>query len=213
MILSVILQTAVAAIFSMSFDNGKVPGVSGQAEFFDGFDSRVVVKAEELPVPATHFTVDMWACPIAFPKSPCPLACRLRNDVPGGWTLWLDAWGKVHFQVANGGEWIEIVAPESIPLRQWSRVTAMFRGSNGLYLAIDGKQVAKLDSDLPAVNQKEYDLWVGRTPVRVPSFMENKGVPIYSSFDGAIDELKIYPTNSDLSSGLSAISYKAFNSK
>jgi coenzyme F420-reducing hydrogenase beta subunit len=192
-----ILQVAAAALFSLPFNDGPVPGVDGQAEFFDGFDSRVVVKAEELPVPTTHFTVDMWACPIAFPKSPCPLACRQRNDVPGGWTLWLDAWGKVHFQVANGDEWLEVVSPESIQLRQWSRVTAMFRGSNGLYLAIDGKQVAKLDSDLPAVNQKEYDLWIGRTPVRVPSFMENKGLPIYSSFDGAIDELKIYPNRTE----------------
>ena len=66
MILFILLQAAVASIFSMSFDNGKVPGVNGQAEFFDGFDSRVVVKAEELPEPATHFTVDLWACPIAL---------------------------------------------------------------------------------------------------------------------------------------------------
>ena len=193
MIGSVILQTAIAALFSLSFNDGSVPGVNGQAAFFDGFDSRVVVPAAELPTPQTHFTVDMWVCQISFPKSPCPLACRQRNDVPGGWSLWLDVFGKVHFQVANGDEWIEVTAPESIELRQWSRITAMFRGSNGLYLAIDGKQVAMLHTDLPSVNQKDYDLWVGRTPVRTPSFLEKTGVPIYSSFDGAIDELNIYP--------------------
>lgn len=188
-----ILQIAAAAMFSLPFDNGQVPGVKGQAAFFDGFDSRVVVQADEVPVPQTHFTVDMWVCPISFPKSPCPLVCRQRNDVPGGWSLWLDVFGKVHFQVANAGEWIEIVAPESIQLRQWSRITAMFRGSKGLYLAIDGKQVAGLNTELPAVYQKDYDLWVGRTPVRTPSFLEKTGVPIYSSFDGAIDQLTIYP--------------------
>ena len=72
MILFFLLQAAAAAIFSLPFDNGQVPGVNGQAELFDGFDSRVVVKAEEMPEPATHFTVDLWACPLAFPKSPCP---------------------------------------------------------------------------------------------------------------------------------------------
>ena len=146
-----ILQTAVAALLSLSFNDGSVPGVKGQAEFFDGFDSRLVIPADQVEVPQTHFTVDMWACPLSFPKSACPLVCRQRNDVPGGWSLWLDVWGKVHFQVACAGEWIEVVSPESIQLRQWSRITAMFRGSNGLYLAIDGKQVAMMHTDLPSV--------------------------------------------------------------
>ena len=38
-----ILQVAAAALFSLPFNDGPVPGVDGQAAFFDGFDSRVVV--------------------------------------------------------------------------------------------------------------------------------------------------------------------------
>ena len=41
------------------------------------------------------------------------------------------------------------------------------------------------------MDQAAYDLWIGRTPVRTPSFLENKSIPIYSSFDGAMDELRI----------------------
>lgn len=186
-----LLQAAVAAIFSLSFNEGSVPGVSGQAAFFDGFDSRIVVKAADVPVPERHFTIDVWACPVAFPKSPCPVVSRQRTDAPGGWNLWLDALGKVHFSVASPEGWLDIESPEGLPLREWSRITANFRSGTGLFLAIDGKEVAKLSTELPWVEQKDYDLWIGRTPVRTPSFFENKSIPIYSSLDGALDELRI----------------------
>ena len=74
----------------------------GQAAFFDGFDSRIVIPAAEVKAPERHFTVDVWVCPVAFPKSPCPVVCRQRTDVPGGWSLWLDALGKVHFVRFHG---------------------------------------------------------------------------------------------------------------
>ena len=192
MTFTVLLQISLAALFSLSFNEGEVPGVQGQAAWFDGFDSRIVVPASEVPAPEKHFTLDVWVCPISFPKSPCPVACRQRNDAPGGWSLWLDALGKVHFQVAAAGAWIEVCSPEGLPLRQWSRLTAHFKSGSGLYLALDGKQVAVTPLELPAVEQASYDLWIGRTPVKTPSFFENKSIPIYSSLDGAVDEFRLY---------------------
>lgn len=183
---------ALSAAFSVHFEDGNIPGVKGKAALFDGFDSRMVFAAADVPAPDRHFTVDIWACPAAFPKSPCPFACRMRTDAPGGWSLWLDAQGKVHFRVAASGEWVEVVSPEGLPLRQWSRISGNFRASDGLHLAIDGKEVAKLPLELPRVEQDGFDLWIGRTPVKTPSFFENKSIPIYSSFDGVLDELDIY---------------------
>ncbi|MBO4671363.1 MAG: LamG domain-containing protein [Bacteroidales bacterium] len=186
-----VLLAVLQALFSLAFDDGTVPGVKGQAVIFDGFDSRVVVPAAQVPAPSRHFTVDVWVCPVAFPKSPCPVVCRQRTDAPGGWSLWLDALGKVHFQVASAGEWVEACSPDGLQLRQWSRLTAQFRAGSGLYLAVNGKQVAKQPIELPWVEQESFDLWIGRTPVRTPSFYENQSIPIYSSIDGAIDELRI----------------------
>ncbi len=177
----------------MSFESGSVPGVEGQAALFDGFDSRMVVPAAEVAAPDKSFTVDVWVCPIAFPKSPCPVACRQSNDAPGGWSLWLDAWGKAHFRVATEEEWKEVCSSEGLPLRQWSRLTAVFRSGCSIRLAVDGKQVDKQTVKNASVDQADYDVWIGRTPVPAPSFLENKNIPIYSSFDGAIDELCICP--------------------
>ncbi|MBR6347189.1 MAG: LamG domain-containing protein [Bacteroidales bacterium] len=190
--MNIFLQAALSALFALSFNDGAVPGVSGQAAFFDGFDSRIVIPAADVPAPESHFTVDVWICPAAFPKSPCPVVCRQRTDAPGGWSLWLDALGKVHFQVAASGEWVSVESPAGLQLRQWSRLSANFRAGSGLSLAIDGKEVAKTPLELPFVEQSAYDLWIGRTQVRTPSFYENKDIPIYSSLDGALDELKIY---------------------
>lgn len=189
-ILSIILAT-MAAGFSMSFEDGAIPGVKGQAAFFDGFDSRIVVPAAEVPQAERHFAVDVWICPVAFPKSPCPVVSRQRTDAPGGWNMWLDALGRVHFSVAIAGEWVSVESPSGLPLRQWSRLTAFFRAASGLYLAIDGKEVAKTVMEAPWVEQ-DFDLWIGRTPVKTPSFFENQDIPIYSSLDGALDELALY---------------------
>lgn len=187
-----ILQAAVAAILSMTFNDGSVPGVEGQAVLFDGFDTRIVVPAADVKTPEKSFTVDVWVCPLAFPKSPCPVVCRQGNEAPGGWSLWLDAWGKVHFQVASAGEWTEVASSFGLPLRQWSRLTAVFCSKCSIRLAVDGQQVDKKSLSLTSVEQAEYDVWIGRTPVKTPSFLENKSIPIFSSFDGAMDQLQIF---------------------
>ena len=179
------LLTSIAAVLSALFS-------IADTVFFDGFDSRIVVPAAEVPAPERHFAVDAWVCPVAFPKSPCPVVCRQRTDAPGGWSLWLDALGKIHFSVAQAGEWTEVVSPAGIPLRKWSRLTVWFRSSSALCLAIDGKEVAKRPMELPWVEQDGYDLWIGRTPVAALSFYENQNIPVFSSFDGYIGPLTIY---------------------
>ena len=185
---SCILKAAAAAIISLSFNDGTVPGVEGQAMLFDGFDSRIILPAAESPAPEADFTVDVWVCPIAFPKSPCPVVCRKADDASHGWNLWLDCFGKVHFTVEN----VEVGSSQGLPLREWSRITALFKSGEGIFLAIDGEEVANAPVSFHNVEQSAYDLWIGRTQTRTPSFLENRSIPIYSSFDGAIDQLNIY---------------------
>lgn len=184
----IILQAALSVLLGMPFNDGTVPGVEGRAMLFDGFDSRIVLPAADVPEPKADFTVDVWVCPLAFPKSPCPVVSRKADEGPEGWNLWLDCFGKVHFTVED----VEAESPQGLPLREWSRLTALFKSGEGIFLAIDGKEVAKAPVTFNKVDQSAYDLWIGRTQVRTPSFFENHSIPIYSSFDGAIDELNIY---------------------
>jgi len=186
--MSCILKAAIAAIISLSFNDGSVPGVEDRAMLFDGFDSRIVLPSAGVPAPEADFTIDVWVCPLAFPKSPCPVVCRKADDGTHGWDLWLDCFGRVHFTV----EGVEAESPQGLQLREWSRLTALFKSGEGIHLAIDGKEVAKAPVTFNKVDQSAYDLWIGRTQTHTPSFFENHSIPIYSSFDGAIDELSVY---------------------
>ena len=178
----------MAAILSLSFNDGAVPGVEGQAALFDGFDARIVVPAAEVKAPEGSFTVDVWVCPSSVPKSPCPVVCRQGEGPGDGWSLWLDCFGKVHFRAGEA----EVVSESGLPLREWSRLTALFESGRSIRLAVDGKEVADRGLSMTSVEQAGYDVWIGRTAIRTPSFMENKSIPIYSSFDGGMDELNIH---------------------
>lgn len=78
--LNTLITLLAAAVLSLSFDGGSTRGVCGEAAFFDGFDSRIVIPAAEVKASEKYFTVDVWVCPVAFPKSPCPVASRQRGD-------------------------------------------------------------------------------------------------------------------------------------
>ena len=68
--MSLLCIIAAAATFALTFENGtvpgrseycqSVPGIEGQAAFFDGFDSRIIVPAAEVKAPDRYFTVDVW---------------------------------------------------------------------------------------------------------------------------------------------------------
>lgn len=192
MLTSILLQAALSAILSLPFNEGEIAGVEGNAALFDGITSRLVIPAAEAPAPEGAFTIDCWVCPVAFPKSPCPIICRQPDNVPGGFSLWLDALGHVHFKVACADEWVSADSAEALELRQWSRITCLFRNGSSIRLAVNGKEVASVPMELPFLKMADYDIWIGRTQVRTPSFFENQSIPIYSSFDGAIDEINIF---------------------
>lgn len=187
-----IFYTVLQSLFCLDFNDGTMPGVKGMAGFFDGITSRIVIPAQEVAEPETSFSVDVWLCPVAFPKSECPIACRQDCHLPGGWSLWLDNLGNVHFKVACNDGWASVDGNTPLELRKWSRVTCVFHSGRALKIAVNGKETASLPIELPWVRCADYPLWVGRTPVRTPSFLEAQSIPIYSSFDGLMDELAIY---------------------
>lgn len=183
--------TILQSLFTLDFDGGSYPGVKGHSGFFDGITSRIIVPASDVEEASSSFTVDVWLCPVAFPKSECPVVCRQDWTVPGGWSLWLDNLGNVHFKVACSGEWISADGKTPLKLREWSRVSCTFQSGRALRLALDGREIASSPTELPSVPCSDFPLWIGRTQVRTPSFLEHKSIPIYSSFDGLMDELRI----------------------
>ena len=71
MMISLLFQIALSALFSLSFDDGAVPGVSGKAALFDGFDSRIVMPAAEVPAPEAFYGGRVGV-PSRLPEVPLP---------------------------------------------------------------------------------------------------------------------------------------------
>lgn len=188
--------------FSLSFDQGMssepksdrceiTQGVVGDALLFNGFTSRLVIPSEQTPTPDGSFTVDVWFCPVAFPKSPCPIVCKQDDATLQGFSLYIDARGRVHFRVSDGENKYETYSNQSLQLQQWSRLTCSFEAGKLLCLAINGREVGRHPMALNAVPTAGMAMWVGRTPVRTVSEYENDNVRIYSSLDGVLDELRL----------------------
>lgn len=169
-----------------------IKGVSGNAILFNGFTTRIVVPLSQIPAIRESFTIDLWFAPASFPKSPCPLVAWQsgEDELPLGFALEIDAHGIPSFRVAPCGEWIEARAGQPLALNQWSRITCAYDYTKGLKLAVNGTTVAANDG-AGRLQKPQTDMWIGRTPFKVPSQYENESIPIFCSLDGAIDMLRL----------------------
>lgn len=170
-----------------------IKGVEGNAILFNGFTTRIIVPAANAPVLGDSFTIDFWFAAVSFPKSQCPVICQRSNPnaSPCGFSLELDAQGHVIFRYAAECQWKEVISSEVLPLRQWARVSCMYDAGKGIQIAINGKIVAQKSEKVGRLITCQENLWIGRTPFKIPSQYENENIPIFSSLDGALDNLCI----------------------
>ncbi len=173
-----------------------VEGVEGSAVLLNGFTSRIILPHEKISLTKGSFTFDTWFCPISFPKSPCPIISRSDEKQHQGFSVYIDARGRVFFQIGDGEKWVSINS-QSLELKQWSRITCTFQAGNSLKLAINGKIVAETAVSVNQIDiDEQTDVWIGRTPVKTPSEYENKGIPTFNTLDGALDNLS-FPKGSE----------------
>lgn len=171
----------------------RISGVSGNAILFNGFTSRLILPKAQIPEFKYGFTIDLWLAPVAYPKCPCPIICQKENnkDFSKGFSLELDAYGKVSLCVAMNGQWQKVQSSTPLALKQWTRITCSFNSKSGLQLAFNGKIVASKDT-IGTISCAENDIWIGRTPFKETCQLENESIPIWNSLDAALDELKIF---------------------
>ena len=95
------------------------------------------------------------------------------------------------------GKWQSLLSTNPVPLRQWVHVAGTFDPARGLTLYLDGKIVGELpvqgDTRLRLL---EADLLIGRVrqPV-VPTHAIHPKYPVWYSFDGLLNDVRIYGTS------------------
>lgn len=169
----------------------RVPGVIGTALKCDGFTSRIVRQAEAAPRLSDSFTVEAWIALRAYPWGWCPIVSQ-RRDKTAGYFFGIDAEGHLSLQLAAGGQWLACTTQSKLPLLEWVHVAASLDSGAGIVLYVNGRRMGRLDVRSALEPAREVDLLLARNHGPEPAMFENNSLPVFFSFDGLFDEVKIY---------------------
>jgi len=174
-----------------------IEGVSGSAIKFDGFTTRVVRKAPDAPRLTDSFTIEAWLAPQAYPWNWCAIVNH-EKDHKAGYFFGIDQVGHVGLHLAVNGKWHECTSQDTIPfMEKWSHIVGTFSKDEGITVYIDGKAAASLPVKGKLTFAADMELQIGRNHKKTlldATALVRPGVnfPTSYSFDGVIDEVKIY---------------------
>ncbi len=171
-----------------------VEGASGMGLKFDGSTTRILRKAAHMPYLTDGFTIEAWVAPQAYPWNWCAIVNQ-EKDHKAGYFFGIDAYGHVSLQLAVKGKWHSCTSKQKIPFMEWSYVAATFEKNRGLAVFINGREVAGLPLEGTVEPPSNVDLEIGRTHSKLPAtdlVRKEVSFPASYSFDGILDELKIY---------------------
>ena len=196
-------------------------GISGTSLQFDDVSTFLSLPATAAPKPQTAITLEGWASIGAYPWNWCPIV-QQADDVseeliteakPGmiavlksngvnykkeddkGYFLGIDGHGHPGMKIRVGGNWEELTSDIHLERRNWYHIAGTYDKNSGkIALFVNGKPAGEMKVANPGdIELSNKNLQIGRgkerrqtDPVRANTF------PDYYSFDGLLDEIKIY---------------------
>ena len=169
-----------------------VTGVSGQALQFDGQTTVVSRPAAEAPRLHGAFTVEAWVAIQSYPWTWCAIVDQER-EMKSGYLLGIDANGHFGLNLSVGGKWMESHSDDRLPLYKWNHLVGVYDPHRGVALYRNGKPAGTFPAAGPPDWAATQDIWIGRNHTALNLTEEVRVVaPVAFSFDGLIDEVRIY---------------------
>jgi len=171
----------------------RVPGAEGNGLQFDGYTTRIVRAAKQVPQFKGAFTVSAWVAPNYYPWNWVPFADQNLDDQVG-FFFGMDAFGHPGFNIAINGIWRELTSTVQLPVKRYSLVTATFDPQTGIALYVNGKPAGSLSAPGVFSQAAGADLIVGRVrnPQQpYPSWLDAFRDPVNYSLDGYLDDLEL----------------------
>jgi hypothetical protein len=170
----------------------RVAGVSGNGLRFDGETTVITRGHKGVPQSTAGVTVDAWVAVNTYPWNWVPIV-EHRREEQAGYFFGIDSFGHIGLKVAVGGQWWSLISKSELPLKKWSHVAGSYDPAKGMAIYQDGKSVGEMPLQGPLSSADREDLVIGRTrdPILPAQWIHPK-IPIRYSFDGILDELRIY---------------------
>jgi len=173
----------------------RIKGVQGKGLKFDGFTSRITREAKEAPVFAESFTFEAWIAPQAYPWNWCAIVNQ-EKDHQEGYFFGIDYEGRVGLFLAMNGEWHQCITENQVPfMTEWSHIVGTFSTDRGITVYINGEESANLPVQGIPTFANNTNFQIGRNLTLLPPVgltRPHVSFPAPYSFDGIIDEVKIY---------------------
>jgi len=177
-----------------------VHGSAGNALEFDGFTTSVVRTSGKAPKLGRAFTIEAWIALGAYPWNWCPIVSQ-EKDEELGYYFGVDSQGHVGMRLAIDGRWRQCKSPNlprlkvGLKLRRWYHVAAVFSEDTGVTVYVNGRAMQTLPVKGRVDFAHQTNLLIGRNHRKMPPTHPVRTwatYPSWYSFDGIIDEVKIY---------------------
>ncbi len=168
-----------------------VPGVSGSALRFDGQTTSVIHGGSNGLRLGDAFSVEAWVAIQAYPWTWCAIVDQENAD--RGFSFGIDPEGRFGIHLAVGGKWRDASSELKLPLYKWNHLIGAYAADSGITLYWNGKPVGVQKTSGKPIYAEALDVLIGRNHrSRTLSGDIAVSQPVAFSFDGIVDEVKIY---------------------
>jgi hypothetical protein len=169
-----------------------VNGVSGHGLRFDGETTVIVRDHKTAPRIGSGLTVEAWIAVNTYPWNWVPVV-EHRREEQAGYSFGIDSFGHFGLKVAVGGMWWSLISKSQLPLKKWSHIAASYDPAKGVEIFLNGALVGEMPLQGPLIPADREDLVIGRVQESIlPAQWIHPKIPVRYSFDGILDELRIY---------------------
>jgi Concanavalin A-like lectin/glucanases superfamily len=170
----------------------RVRGVSGNGLRLDGETSVIIRDRKSAPKVGPGLTVEAWVAVNTYPWNWVPIV-EHRREEQAGYSFGVDSFGYFGLKVAVGGMWWTLLSKSELPLKKWSHIAGTYDPAKGISLYLNGILVGQMSEQGPLVFAERENLVIGRVQEpTLPAQWIHPKIPVRFSFDGILDELRIY---------------------
>lgn len=171
-----------------------VPGVSGTGLKFDGFTTVVTSDVSHTPHLGGSFTIEAWIAIHEYPVNWVAIVDQ-EKEHSSGYYFGVDSGGRLGLQLEVWGKWEECTSSVRLPLMKWVHVVGVYDEHTGITLYADGKPAGSRPMRGRMTPANHTGMRIGRNFQDLPPtalVRRDVSFPALYSFDGIIDNLKIY---------------------